>query len=146
MTKILNLIKNNLLFILIIIIFSHLTNLHYNLYSVYLRGYEERMIRAYGDCGKESYGFVKRAYNLTNSNNLEIINAERMLWPNINQLFSKFEADSLITNNFDKKYTVILNLKRINKENIIQLDNIKYNLKDKNIILKDSNCYLLKND
>ena len=81
-----------------------------------------------------------------NSNNLEIINAERMLWPNINQLFSKFEADSLITNNFDKKYTVILNLKRTNKENIIQLDNIKYNLKDKNIILKDSNCYLLKND
>lgn len=146
MKKILNLIKTNFFFILILLIFSHVSNLYYNMYSTYIRGYEERMVRAYGDCERESFGFVKKSYDLIKSHNLNVVNAERLLWPNINSLFNEVGADGSETNNVDEKYTVILNLKKINKDKIIYLDNKKYNLNNKNIILKESNCYLLKND
>ena len=44
---------NNILYVLLIIILTHLSNFYYNLYSIYVRGYEERMIRSYGDCEKD---------------------------------------------------------------------------------------------
>ena len=135
---------NNILYVLLIIILTHLSNFYYNLYSIYVRGYEERMIRSYGDCEKESYGFVKKSYELTKSHNLEIINFEDQLWPNISGLFN------IVNKPVDKSYIVLLNLKdlekKIDKDNFLTTKNIKLNLKNKNIILKDSNCYLIKND
>ena len=135
---------NNILFVLLIIILTHLSNFYYNLYLIYVRGYEERMIRSYGDCEKESYGFVKKSYQLTKSQNLEIINFEDQLWPNISGLFNT------VNKTVDKNYIVLLNLKnldkKIDKDNFLTTKNIKLNLKNKNIILKDSNCYLIKND
>lgn len=138
-------INQNVLFILFIIIFTHLTDLYYNIYAVFIRGYEERMVRAYGDCGRESYGFVKKAYNLTKSQNLKIINFESHLWPNVNGLFN------VVKKPVDQNYLVLLNLKnldeKIDKNNDLTIsENIKLNLDKKNIILKDSNCYLIKND
>jgi hypothetical protein len=135
---------NNILYVLLIIILTHLSNFYYNLYLIYVRGYEERMIRSYGDCEKESYGFVKKSYQLTKSQNLEIINFEDQLWPNISGLFN------IVNKPVDKNYIVLLNLKnldkKIDKDNFLTTKNIKLNLKNKNIILKDSNCYLIKND
>jgi hypothetical protein len=136
-------INKNILFILLIIIFTHLTDLYYNIYAVFIRGYEERMIRAYGDCERESYGFVKKAYNLTKSQNLKIINFEGHLYPNINGLFS------IVKKPVDENYLVLLNLKnldqKIDKNNDLIIDkNLKLNLDNKNIILKDANCYLIK--
>jgi hypothetical protein len=139
-----NKVINNILFVLLIIILTHLSNLYYNLYSIYVRGYDERMIRSYGDCERESYGFVKKSYELTKSQNLEIINFEDQLWPNISGLFN------IVNKPVDKSYIVLLNLKdlekKIDKDNFLTTKNIKLNLKNKNIILKDSNCYLIKND
>ena len=60
--KINKIFTKNFLFILLFIILTHLTNLYYNIYVIYVRGYEERMIRSYGDCERESYGFVKKSY------------------------------------------------------------------------------------
>jgi hypothetical protein len=101
------------------------------------------MIRSYGDCERESYGFVKKSYELTKSQNLEIINFEDQLWPNISGLFN------IVNKPVDKNYIVLLNLKnldkKIDKDNFLTTKNIKLNLKNKNIILKDSNCYLIKN-
>ena len=135
---------NNILYVLLIIILTHLSNFYYNLYLIYVRGYEERMIRSYGDCEKESYGFVKKSYQLTKSQNLGIINFEDQLWPNISGLFN------IVNKPVDKNYIVLLNLKnldkKIDKDNFLTTKNIKLNLKNKNIILKDSNCYLIKND
>jgi hypothetical protein len=99
-------INRNVLFILLIIIFTHLTDLYYNIYAVFIRDYEERMIIAYGDCGRESYGFVKKAYNLTKSQNLKIINFESHLWPNVNGLFN------IVKKPVDESYLVLLNLKQ----------------------------------
>jgi len=142
--KINKIFTKNFLFILLFIILTHLTNLYYNIYVIYVRGYEERMIRSYGDCGRESYGFVKKSYELTKSQSLEIINFEDQLWPNISGLFN------VVNKPFDKNYIVLLNLKnlekKIDKDNFLTTKNIKLNLKNKNIILKDSNCYLIKND
>jgi hypothetical protein len=142
--KINKIFTKNFLFILLFIILTHLTNLYYNIYVIYVRGYEERMIRSYGDCERESYGFVKKSYELTKSQSLEIINFEDQLWPNISGLFN------VVNKPIDKSYIVLLNLKnlekKIDKDNFLTTKNIKLNLKNKKIILKDSNCYLIKND
>jgi hypothetical protein len=139
-----NILKKNILFILLIIILTHLSNFYYNLYVIYIRGYEERMIRSYGDCEKESYGFVKKSYELTKSQNLEIINFEDQLWPNISGLFN------IVNKPIDKNYIVLLNIKNLEKkldnDNYLTIKNMKLNLKNKKIILNDSNCYLIKND
>ena len=52
------------------------------------------MVRAYGDCERESYGFVKKAYGLTKSQNLKIIN---------------FESNSQLSNvDFEKCYKELI--------------------------------------
>lgn len=140
--KINKIFTKNFLFILLFIILTHLTNLYYNIYVIYLRGYEERMIRSYGDCERESYGFVKKSYELTKSQSLEIINFEDQLWPNISGLFN------VVNKPIDKNYVVLLNLKNLDKKvdnsNYLIINNTKLNLDSKNIILKESNCYLIK--
>jgi hypothetical protein len=137
-----NILRKNILFILLIIILTHLSNFYYNLYVIYIRGYEERMIRSYGDCERESYGFVKKSYELTKSQSLEIINFEDQLWPNISGLFN------VVNKPIDKNYVVLLNLKNLDKKidnnNYLIINNTKLNLDSKNIILKESNCYLIK--
>ena len=67
--------------------------------------YEERMILTYGNCERASYGFLKKAYELTKSANLYVINFEDYLWPSINNLFIK------IDNDVDKRFFVLLNFK-----------------------------------
>mgnify|MGYP001292587347 CR=1 FL=1 len=54
--------KNNkfILFILLLIVFSEFYKFPYNVYLILKRPYEERMIRNYGYCNDEGYGYVKK--------------------------------------------------------------------------------------
>jgi hypothetical protein len=66
----------NFLFLLIILIITQFFNLYQNIFIIYKRNYEERMTLAYGNCGRASYGFLKKSYELTKSANLNVINFE----------------------------------------------------------------------
>ena len=138
------LIKNffvrNFLYLLIILIITQFFNLYQNIYTIYKRNYEERMTLAYGNCGRTSYGFLKKVYELTKSENLNVINFEEHLWPSINNLFIKINKD------VDRKFIVLLNLSDYKDRSYINFSNQKIFLKVENIILKESNCYLIKND
>jgi hypothetical protein len=130
----------NFLFLVIILIITHFFNLYQNIYIIYKRNYEERMTLEYGNCERASYGFLKKSYELTKSENLNVINFEEHLWPSINNLFTKVDKD------IDTKFVVLLNFTDYKDHSYINFSNQKIFLKSKNIILKESNCYLIKND
>jgi len=130
----------NFLFLVIILIITHFFNLYQNIYIIYKRNYEERMTLEYGNCERASYGFLKKSYELTKSENLNVINFEEHLWPSINNLFAKVDKD------IDTKFVVLLNFTDYKDNFYINFSNQRIFLKSKNIILKESNCYLIKND
>lgn len=138
--------KKNFIFISIVIVFLNLSNFFYNTHSILNRPYEERMIRSYGYCEREAYGFIKDSYNILNNNklNLKVINFENTKWPNIGILFQKIKKD------YNKNYLILLNVKEINKldNNIYQVSYNKEKIyyKEENIILNYANCYLIKNN
>lgn len=135
-----NFFVKNFLFLVIILIITHFFNLYQNIYIIYKRNYEERMTLAYGNCDRASYGFLKKVYELTKSENLNVINFEENLWPSINNLFIKLNKD------IDVKFVVLLNFTDYKDHSYINFSNQKILLKLENIILKESNCYLIKND
>jgi hypothetical protein len=135
-----NYIIKNLLLFLIILIITHFFNLFQNIFIIYKRNYEERMTLAYGNCERASYGFLKKAYEFTKSGNLNVINFEEHLWPPINNLFVKIDSD------VDKKFIVLLNFTNYKDDSYINFSNQKFFFKKENVILKEGNCYLIKND
>lgn len=130
----------NFLFLLIILIITHFFNLYQNIFIIFKRNYEERMTLAYGNCERASYGFLKKAYELTKSENLNVKNFEEHLWPSINNLFIKIDKK------IDSKFIVLLNFTDYKDYSYINFSNQKIFLKSENIILKESNCYLIRND
>lgn len=136
-------IKKNIFFFFFIIALLHITGFFYNSFSILNRSYEERMIRSYGFCEKESYGFIRKSQELIKKKNILIVNLEDHLWPNIANIFYDLRSS------LDPNYTIFLNLKNfeqaINNNNIVHRGE-NFNFNPKNIIYKFSNCYLVKND
>ena len=106
------------------------------------RSYDERMVRAYGYCEKEGYGFVEhiyKQYNLSKNDKVEILNIRTA--PPIYPLIK-------INNNQVKKekniYYLILNFEEKNNYNILDL-NIK-NFDNYQLVEKQGNCYFYKHD
>jgi hypothetical protein len=130
----------NFLFLLIILIITHFFNLYQNIFIIFKRNYEERMTLAYGNCERASYGFLKKVYELSKSENLNVKNFEDHLWPSINNLFIKIDKK------IDSKFIVLLNFTDYKDYSYINFSNQKFFLKPENIILKESNCYLIRND
>ena len=121
----------NFLFLLIILIITHFFNLYQNIFIIFKRNYEERMTLAYGNCERASYGFLKKVYELTKSENLNVKNFEEHLWPSINNLFIKIDKK------IDSKFIVLLNFTDYKDYSYINFSNQKIFLKSENIILKE---------
>ena len=132
--------SRNFLFIIVILIITHFFNIYQNIYHIFVRSYEERMILSYGYCERESYGFLRKAYQITLSQNLKVLNFEKHLWAPVNGLFN------IVNKPEDNKYLVLLNLKYFNKNFYADYENQKILIKKENIILQEGNCYLIKND
>tara|TARA_B110000503_G_C6869794_1_gene298162 strand:+ start:183 stop:611 length:429 start_codon:yes stop_codon:yes gene_type:complete len=133
-------LKLNFFFLIILIAVTHYFNIYQNIYVIFKRNYEERMTMGYGYCERESYGFLKKAYELTGSNRLKVVNFEEHLWPPINGLFK------VVNKTIDQRYIVLLNLKNFKNNTYISYLNERVFLKKENIILNETNCYVLKND
>ena len=69
------------------------------------------MIRSYGYCEKESYGFIKKSYEIVQNGNILVVNFEDHLWPNINNIFIDLKSS------INHDYTIFLNLKNYEKSN-----------------------------
>ncbi len=125
--------------ILIIFIILKFFNTPYNIYSILLSKYEDRMIQTYGFCENESWGFYNHVVNKFDLQNKEvkIINDEgHVTLENLTNLKIK---------NKDAKYVMILNYQSKNKESIYDS---KYSFVQKyKIKFRFNNCYLLvRND
>ena len=135
-----------IILIIILIVFSEFYKIPYNTYLLIKRPYEERMIRNYGYCDKEGYGYIK--YIVQNYNvgkNLTIINKNPT--PGINNLLNL---------KFDHKNNkiVLIDFKETTENNIFNKKIKKYWFEEKYIdiskfkmIHRYGNCYYLtKND
>ena len=122
--------KNNLLIIVIFIVYVFINNFFININLLITKSYEERVNKIYNvACGGFSYGFVKKVLDnyLSNNRKLYIHNFEN--FPRNYSLFLNIEFD------YNIKNLILLNYKKENTLPVhINLDNylLKYNL---------GNCY-----
>jgi hypothetical protein len=135
--------KITLILMLLILIIMHLNNSFLDFYTLLKFGPNERMIKAYGDCGGESYGFIDKIKKLHNKKlNLEILNEN----PNFTFNNSTWFAYD-IKNVYDKKKIILIN----NTTSLKHLEGDKYQLifKNKNfgyykVLKKEKNCFYLE--
>ena len=127
------------IFFLIIITLTVLTffKTPYNLYSVLVWDYEQRMEQNYGFCKNESWGFynyVLKKFNLKKEE-INIINDEKYTTPE--RLFNQIKSNSKSANFF-----MLLNFQSFNEQNIF---NGKYDyLNNYKIKYRFNNCYLFE--
>jgi hypothetical protein len=135
--------KKTLILILLILIIMHINKSFLDFYTLLKFGPEERMIKIYGDCEKESYGFINKIKKLHNQKlNIEILNE------NPNFTFNNSIWFIYINNNdFDKNKLILIN----NSNSLKYLHNNIYELTFKNknygyykILQKEKNCFYLE--
>ena len=126
--------------VLILAIMHHF-NFFLSIYDMFTKSYQERMKFVYGNCGKESYGylhFIESKFKF--KKNIQILNAKS--YPSSSWFFYKVEK------NFDNNYLIILNYTaRFYDQNQISNDQNIFPELDFNkfrVINKKENCYLLK--
>ena len=129
-------LRNISLALLVVFIIFKFFNTPYNIYSILLSNYEDRMTQEYGDCQNESWGFynhVIQKFNLGDKA-IKILNDEgHVTLENLTNL--------RITND-NAEYLMILNYKSQNDEDIY---NNKYNfIKNYKTIYRLNNCYLMR--
>ena len=67
--------KKAIYLIIVFILIMHLNNSFYNLYILSKFNITERLIKSYGNCGFESYGFINNIYkNFNIDENILILN------------------------------------------------------------------------
>ena len=105
---------NNILYVLLIIILTHLSNFYYNLYSIYVRGYEERMIRTYGYCGGISYGFIKKIKSQFLQFEKKVVIINNDIFPASLGLFPDLLVDK------EKENLILLNFTHLTQKKLMQ--------------------------
>ena len=128
--------KKKIYYFLLFIIISTNTHFFNDLYNIYIRKYEERMIRTYDYCDGISYGFIKKIKDnyLKVDKKIYIINND--IFPSSLSLFPDLQSDKI-----DKKDLILLNFPTISKETLLKFD---LDLNNYDLILKEFNCYYLK--
>ena len=122
-----NKVRNNyLLLTLVLIIFFIFNNTFTNTYIILKNNYEKRLVKYYGFCEKQGYGFLKKynkKYDLKNRS--KIINHDNR-YPSSGWMIQQFEQPQKF------KYIVHLNS---------QFSNFH-----EKILENEYNCFILKND
>ena len=132
-----------LFLILILVLIFHLNNSFLDFYLLLKFSPHERMTKTYGDCGGESYGFIKKIKKIHNQKlNLEILNDNPNFTFN-NSLWFTYSVNQ----NYDKSKIILIN----NENSLKFLDQNKYQLIFKNkdfgyfkILQRDKNCFYLE--
>jgi hypothetical protein len=121
----------------------HINKSFLDFYTLLKFGPNERMIKVYGDCEKESYGFINKIKKIHNQKlNIDILNEN----PNFTFNNSTWFTYN-INNDYDKKKIILIN----NDTSLKHLESDKYQLifKNKNfgyykLLKKEKNCFYLE--
>ena len=135
--------KKSIILLLLLLIIMHSNNFFLDLYTLLKFNTHQRMIKVYGYCEKESYGFINKIKKIHNQKlNIEILNEN----PNFTFNNSTWFAYN-INNDYDKKKIILIN----NDTSLKHLESDKYQLifKNKNfgyykLLKKEKNCFNLE--
>ena len=132
--NLINFFKKNFSIVILILLFLAVNNFFYNIYAVYKRDHNERMLLTYGFCGGTSYGFIEKVKKKFLHNKLvTIINFE--LNPPSRGLFNDLKKDNENIN------LILLNYNP-DKNNILLKQ--KIDLKTYKLIFSYENCMYYK--
>jgi hypothetical protein len=127
--------KKKYIFFFIFLILTTNTHFFNDLYNIFFRNYEERMIRTYGYCGGISYGFIKKIKNNFLQFEKKVIIINNDIFPASLGLFPDLIIDK------EKSNLIILNFSDLSSKKLIQnginIDNYK-------LIYHEDKCYFLK--
>ena len=119
--------KNNksfFIFFVVILMFYSFNNIFLNTFIIFKNNFDTRMIKKYGYCNNQGYGFIKSIYKKYKfDEEILIINYNRDI-PSSNWILNQFHQIK------DSKYAILLNYNG--------------NRDDKKIIDFYKNCYLIK--
>jgi hypothetical protein len=123
------------IYFFVFLIFTTNTHFFNDLYNLFYRNYEERMIRTYGYCNGVSYGFIKKIKSkfLQFDNKVIIINHD--IFPASLGLFPDLLMDK------EKNNLILLNFTQLNQKKLIQYS---INIDDYKLIYNEDKCYFLK--
>ena len=123
------------IYLFIFLIFTTNTHFFNDLYNIFYRHYEERMIRTYGYCGGISYGFIKKIKSkfLQFENNVIIINND--IFAASSGLFPDLLVDK------EKNNLILLNFTDLSKKKLVQYS---INIDDYKLIYNEDKCYFFK--
>jgi len=123
------------IYLFVFLIFTTNTHFFNDLYNLFYRHYEERMIRTYGFCNGISYGFIKKIKDkfLLFENKVIIINND--IFPASLGLFPDLLEDK------EKNNLILLNFTKLNQKKLIQHS---INIDDYKLIYNEDKCYFLK--
>jgi hypothetical protein len=122
-------------YLFVFLIFTTNTHFFNDLYNLFYRHHEERMIRTYGYCSGISYGFIKKIKNkfLQFENKVIIMNND--IFPSSLGLFPDLLVDK------EKNNLILLNFTDLNKKELIKYS---INIEDYKLIHNEGKCYFLK--
>lgn len=128
--------KKKINYFILFLILTSTTHFFNDLYNIYYRKYEERMIRSYNYCGGISYGYIKKVKNTYLKNEKEIHIINYTIHPTSMGLFP-----DLITDKVEKKNLILLNFPSLTTAELLKYS---ININHYNLINKENNCYYLK--
>jgi hypothetical protein len=117
------------------LLFSSNTHFFNDLYNIFYRQHNERMIKTYGYCGGISYGFIKKIKIsfLQSENKVIVINND--IFPSSLGLFPDLIVDK------EKNNLILLNFYDLSKKNLFKHG---INIDEYKLIYHEDRCYFLK--
>jgi cytochrome c oxidase assembly protein Cox11 len=134
------LLENKFIYIIFFLVFLSVFEFGYNIFPLYSRGYEERMIKAYQYCGGLSYGYINKINQkyLINNKQIYIISDTRSYGPSYG-LFPELKVDSI-----HKKNLIVVDYSHENNSIKEIFTEHQVNLKEYYLVDKDKNCSFYK--
>ena len=123
------------IYLFIFLIFTTNTHFFNDIYNIFYRHYEERMIRTYGYCGGISYGFIKKIESQFLQFEKKVVIVNNDIFPASLGLFPDLLVDK------EKENLILLNFTHLNQEKLMQ-----YSIKidDYKLIYNEDKCYFLR--
>jgi hypothetical protein len=123
------------IYLFIFLIFTTNTHFFNDLYNIFYRHYEERMIRTYGYCGGISYGFIKKIKSQFLQFEKKVVIINNDIFPASLGLFPDLLVDK------EKENLILLNFTHLTQKKLMQYS---INIDDYKLMYNEDKCYFLR--
>jgi len=127
--------RNISIYFFLFLLFGTNTHFFNDLYNIFYRQHEERMIRTYGHCGGISYGFINNIKIKFLQTEKKVITINNEIFPSSLGLFPDLIVDK------DKNNLILLNFNDLNKKKLLQYG---INIDQYKLIYHEEKCYFFK--